>query len=710
MPSTKIINVLRTDQFEDILNIFNEASAEEVIFVLPKRGKAFNTENHFAMLNVEAKERGKTVSLLCANPQINALATKFGFNVLSTGHEKKATATLAVSKVQEEDEAPNRADWPRDDVDVSQDVDAPIEPEEDPEAPQEDQPAEDAQDPETFETEDLKSTTNEDYLSFLEKPAQPTSNVPADYEVRTVAKINKTLQDVVKVENKKTAKSVKVAKKSEAPVDVEIKKSVPAKIEPTIPQRIETIVSDPKSSAKTPAPLPQKKEELNHLTEKTLDELKNVWQAQDKESKTGKASPLGLEKNYKFSSISPPVKSSAFSMNMSWFPNFFKGMSKKVLWGLAGFALVLLGVIIFVSTGSAKITIKPKEESVDFTLKVLASDKFSQVDVNSYQIPGQSFSIEKTVTDNFNATGEKDVAQKARGIITVYNAYGTAPQTLIATTRFEFQDGTNADNGLVFRTLKTITVPGMKVINGKSTPGAVDVEVIADKAGQTYNVPAGKFGIVAFREKGDLDRYAKYYGQSSAPMKGGIVGKAKVITQQDYSNAQAKVQNELNDQIAAAFRSQVADLKVLGLDKPEIKSTVSSANVDEAADSFSITIVGGLTTVGFKQTDLDALVAAYIDKTNNLYALADKLNLTFGNIKFNKDQNILGFDVVVKGVAYGKIDGNKIIADLMGKNESEIKDYIKGVDGIASARVVLSPFWVKRIPKNKDKIQLDISY
>ena len=66
MSSTKIINVLKDDSFQEILDLFKAAPAEEVIFVLPKRSKAFQKEDHFTALQSEAKNLSKTVSFLCS--------------------------------------------------------------------------------------------------------------------------------------------------------------------------------------------------------------------------------------------------------------------------------------------------------------------------------------------------------------------------------------------------------------------------------------------------------------------------------------------------------------------------------------------------------------------------------------------------------------------------------------------------------------------
>ena len=65
MASTKIINVLKDDQFEEILDLFKETSAKEVIFVLPKRSKAFTSEEHFIILANEALKSEKKISVLC---------------------------------------------------------------------------------------------------------------------------------------------------------------------------------------------------------------------------------------------------------------------------------------------------------------------------------------------------------------------------------------------------------------------------------------------------------------------------------------------------------------------------------------------------------------------------------------------------------------------------------------------------------------------
>ena len=47
---------------------------------------------------------------------------------------------------------------------------------------------------------------------------------------------------------------------------------------------------------------------------------------------------------------------------------------------------------------------------------------------------------------------------------------------------------------------------------------------------------------------------------------------------------------------------------------------------------------------------------------------------------------------------------------LLEKKEKDIVDYLKSISGINSARVILKPFWVKRIPSDSTRAVITIDY
>ncbi len=577
MASTKIINVLKDDKFEEILDLFKETPAKEVIFVLPKTSRAFGSEEHFVILDSEAEKHGKKISILCSNPEVNKLAKKYRFDVLlaKSGDDRPLITT------------------------VNQ-----------------------------FDSE--KEITQE--------PKQ-NNNQNGEYQVITISKTKRGLEGIVKQDGI----PLKIASDKERPVSLDVKR----KLEP-----------------------------------QPLDEIKNVWREQ-RERIQSESIWTGINKKTKKS---------------------FRNFPKKSLIGLGIISVILLGTIIYVSTGTANIDIAPRKQLLNIQFKVSASDKFSSVDVGLNKIPGQLFSVEKNATQTFPTTGEKEVAQKARGKITVFNEYGTAPQVLIATTRFQTL------NGLVFRTLKSITVPGTRVENGKIIPGSINVETIADKPGQLYNIPPGKFTITAFNEHNDTGRYEKIYGLSNEVMKGGAIGKAKVVTDVDFNTAQKTLSSQVTKDVEDSLKIQTSGLKVVNSSAIKLKEPESTAKVDEAADSFMMTVSGSIKTIGFKEDDLKGLIIQYVDKAKNLTVIPEKLTISYNNMTFDEASNTLMFVVNISGNGYDKIDAEKIKTDLSGKNEKGIKDYFKGNVGVESAKVVLSPFWVSRIPSDKERTKIQINY
>jgi len=623
--STKIINVLKEDKFEEILDLFKETPAQEVIFVLPKKSKFLTNEKHFEILADESAENKKKVSILCSNPDINKMAKDYKFDVLLP---KKASKTSFVTEKEFAEptmEAPELVDNLKFEED--------------------------------FENKNLNVET------VLEKDEEERDIVNLTVSTRTRG----GLEGII---TKKPGTRLNILTKKDKPVELNIEK-LPHKSTADIQEVWDTLPSNE-------------------------DDDKNIW--------AGYKVPWLSKTQQENSSKIKPGRNLDQKSKDGFLPQFKSGVfSKKLAVTMGAASVVLLGIIIFVSTGSAKIEIIPKKQPIDTELKVNSSDKFSSIDQNLKNIPGQFFSISKTVNQTFTATGEREVAQKARGKMKIFNAYGTAPQVLIATTRFEKE-------GLIFRTLTNVTVPGTKVENGKITPGVVEVEVVADKAGENYNISSGKFTIPAFKERADTGRYEKIYGETIETMKGGIIGRAKVVTEDDFNKAEETLQTQLQKEIDESLKLQTIGLKTINslsikTDKPE-----SSAGIDEAAESFTVSLKGSLKTIAFKQSDLDELIKQHVEKTQNLDVVSDKLDLNYKSANLNEVENLLEFTITMSGVVFAKIDTDKIRLDLKEKDEDEIKAYFRNVAEVESAKVALFPFWVKRIPKNQEEILIKVFY
>lgn len=656
------------------------STASEVIFVLPKKTRAFQTEENFAVLDQEARRESKSVAFLCSNPEVNQMAQKYNFDVLSTKTEKQEHGSSGKARQAEPTAVPvTKKDNDLDDaVEEAGEENAhdewgkhhptfPEERPEEPEEPEEEIPTEEEEYKEEEEKEaeivegeppygtELDESGNPIYDGEEERTGEEIISKKSsnDFQILTASVKTRGMSDIV---NPGAGKNIKVLQKNKKPIRLETRKA-------------EENISD-----------------FNWDSESS----QNIWADIAKPRLSGNKKWLFFSKR---------------GLNFS-----SKNFSKKEGLGfLAGVSIFVLTLIVYLTAGSAKIEIKPRSQELSVQLRVAMSPNFSSVDSSFNRIPSQLFTISKSASDEFNATAEKDAVQKSRGTITIHNEYGTSPQPLVATTRFEYIQ-TDKESGLVFRTLQTVTVPGMKVENDIVTPGKVNVEVIADKAGQTYNVPAGDFSIVAWREKGDTARYEKVYGRSSGPMHGGILGKAKVVSEFDYNNAKDQLTTKVKNEINESLKSQSAGLELLAAIEPKVDSIESTAEIDDAADMFTVTVNSSIMTMGFKKNDLLTLISQHIDRTKGLMIVPEKLELSYKDIAINPTKNTFEVVVVVTGNAYAKIDKIDIAAGLTGKSKTQIKDYLGSIEDIDSAKVILSPFWVKKIPKNKEKINISLTF
>lgn len=374
--------------------------------------------------------------------------------------------------------------------------------------------------------------------------------------------------------------------------------------------------------------------------------------------------------------------------------------TKTNLFILAGAILVLaLGLYLFL--GQAQVILKPKKQLLDLTLNITASSRYSETDPQANQIPGQLLTAQEEISANFTATGEKEVAQKARGKITVYNNYSADPQIFVATTRFQ------SAIGLIFRTPRPISIPGARLVGGKLVPGSVVVEVLADKPGPSYNIGPGKFTIPGLQGS---PKYDGFYAESSQNFTGGIIGIAKVVTEKDFSQAQEEVTQKSLEAAAAKLKTRAGDLKIIEPLANTVTALNATAEAEQATDGFEMKAVAEARTIGFSEEDLLELVRLSISREQAMLLLKDTLRLVFKNSRLDFENNTISFTVEIEGEAAVDIDKDKIVDGLLGKKQSAIRDYLLSIEEVESAKVTLSPFWVKSVPKNRHDIETQIIY
>ena len=102
MPATKIINVSKGDDFEDVFDLFKNTDAEDVIFIFPKGSRFVKQERYFEAIKEEADSSEKSVSIMSADPMVIEFASRYGFDVL----EKRTPARGEPAESAEPEQQP----------------------------------------------------------------------------------------------------------------------------------------------------------------------------------------------------------------------------------------------------------------------------------------------------------------------------------------------------------------------------------------------------------------------------------------------------------------------------------------------------------------------------------------------------------------------------------------------------------------------------
>lgn len=605
MGATKIINVLNSDDFEDIFEEFKKAEAEEVIFILPKNSKFVKKEEHFATLASESRSSQKRVTFMTADESVKQYAPKYGFKLLSDSDIDVDPELAEIEEKEQEENAgiieevdEREEDHRHSDADVGEDI-----------------------------SEDLIEENEEEDLADLAMARYKTSK----------------MSDIRKLED---MSRVKVEKDEEKSSELKLKKGL--------------------------------------ASEKDLNKLENIWFSRDR-----------VEKQKKSSSGS----GKSFWDNISLIKK--ERVHNKISWIFLAIGAVLLGAILFFFLGKAQIIVKPQREKFNFSIDISVSSEYPRVDISANKIPGQLLLSSAKVPKDFTSSGQKEVARKARGEVTVFNNFNSDPQGLIATTRFE------STAGLTFRTPRAITIPGAKLVDGKLVPGSIVVEVLADKPGQEYNINADEFKIPGFKGS---PRYEGFYAESSEPMSGGIVGLSKVVTEQDFNTAKDSVTNEALAKALDDLKSQTNGLKITEKIENQITELKSTAEVDDAVEGFAISVTAEAQTIAFQEEDLIKLVEAFVNKEGDIVLLKETVSMEYKDMKLNLEKKELSFKLSAQGEVAKKVDQQKVISGLLGMKQKDIKNYLLNIPEIESARVILSPFWIRSMPQKTKDVEIEVLY
>ena len=377
---------------------------------------------------------------------------------------------------------------------------------------------------------------------------------------------------------------------------------------------------------------------------------------------------------------------------------------------IIGVVLILLGgAFLYLSLqAKAMINIRPVLEPIKIEEEIQVSSRQTEVDFEKKIIPGQIIEKEVEKWETFKSTGKETEEKGASGVIFVYNNINPPmPLTLKEGTRF-----VSSKDGKTYKAKSKISLPQAALANGKLTPSITEVQVVAGQEGEEYNIAPAKFSIPGLA---GTALYYNVWGESREKIDGGSQAEVDKITQQDIDNAQESLARTLKKMAFSGLKEQISaglsfNQESVDFGEPEFScSQAVGANLVE----FNCYSKLKAKTLVFKESNLQDMAKSFIDtKLSSVKKLYEQSLMTSlvpkGSITESGD---LVFNLKIDAKLYNDINQKSLINDVAGKSRDDMEVLLNNsYPQIEKIDAQFWPFWIKRAPKNLDKIKLEMVF
>jgi hypothetical protein len=374
------------------------------------------------------------------------------------------------------------------------------------------------------------------------------------------------------------------------------------------------------------------------------------------------------------------VKTRKFNLNIKRAP----------LMGVIGVVVIALGGYILIS--SASLTLAVTHKKTGFNLGTGVKLTFDAKEFNS------------TLSKRGEGVGlnEKSFSEKAKGVIVVYNNFNSESQVLVERTRFQ------SPEGLIFRSTTRITVPGKT----GTTPGSVEVSVVADDVGEKYNIGLTDFSVPGFAGG---PKFKTFYGRSKTEMKGGSKGVGVVVGKKESDELLSKLETDMRAELKGNFEKKLANAKEYVTFPAEGDYSITFRGTDPPVGSpgekFFGEVRGSARSLGIEKSLYESSLTKALfkdDSGNNAYHLSSDSSISFKNIQFDYDKKTVSLVLEGRAIYIWDFDKEDLIRRVLGaKNIGELDTIFTTYPGISRVEKTFKPAVFNRIPKNAKRIIIE---
>jgi len=355
------------------------------------------------------------------------------------------------------------------------------------------------------------------------------------------------------------------------------------------------------------------------------------------------------------------------------------GFYRTVALSFLAVAIILLGLVVFITSKKATITIVAKNDIKNISVTIKIGD--------SKGIGGTVTTTQFAWTEKYYPVGVKTVDTVAVGTVTLYNKTNQS-QTLVKTTRLL------SPGNILFRLNDRVIIPA-----GDQTVA----NVYADQPGKTGEIDPTSFVIPGLA----VEKQKYIYAVSDNKMTGGV-RQVGVLSDSDLKLAQDSFKEKLQEAFLTENSTKFSGQAILV--SADNVTAVSNKKVGDEVSEFSLSGSSTLTVVLYSEKDLNDLLER--ESIINIDATGEKIIKSSGGPRVT----LVDADVVLGTAQLAVSQSLTVTLDVnadklapenfFGKKKDAIERYVLGLDHVSGVEVKFSPIWMLSAPTVPDKIKV----
>lgn len=378
-------------------------------------------------------------------------------------------------------------------------------------------------------------------------------------------------------------------------------------------------------------------------------------------------------------------------------PNY-NSFQKKLWIGMGIFAGVILAIILAITLPTAKLIVLATADKLPLNSDFIVDTSGIETNTDSLTFAGNKLTLQKDLTQEFTATGKKDVGTKATGNVTISNCSNSDSFTVPAGTVFSAQ-------GKNFTLNAPAAVPGAKFSGGNcSKAGTVAGAITASANGDDYNLGTTTFAITGYDPK----------VTASGSTSGGTSKTVTIVSQSDVDGAQQQAVDGATNTSKDELFEKANEDDVLFDDTfaTVVDSAASSVPVGSEASSGTVTVKVTYSVVEASKETMDKLLDTLAEDAmpegdqqlyqngadNAKYTLLRKVNDTRYQLNVTAD------------AYYGKtINKTQIAKETAGKSKKDVTSIVqKNNPSVTGTQVESKPSLMPSMPFLNNNINVVI--